>query len=152
MKRKIQIQFHENAGVRVLCVIRLYPIINTITETYMKNIYIILFLICVELYSCKIDPVGYKYNIGTFPETPVNMGDINSEYDDYNSTSPILGGTSPLCFSSNRKSEGKNFDIIYKLLDVILYKSNGKLSVVENTNGALDVYSAYSNLANAVKL
>ncbi len=58
--------------------------------------------------SCNPDNVGIdnKYNTGTFPDVPVNMSNINSEYDDYNSTSPILGNTSPLCFSSKRNSQG----------------------------------------------
>jgi hypothetical protein len=113
----------------------------------MKTIYLISVIISVILNTCIRE---YKYHIGTFPETPVNMGDINSEYDDYNSTSPILGRTGPFCFSSNRNSKGKDFDIIYKLLDVFMYKTTGKLYVAENNNGNLDVYEANANLSGAV--
>jgi Tol biopolymer transport system component len=95
---------------------------------------------------------GYKYRIGTFPETPVNMGDINSEYDDYNSTSPELGGTTPLCFSSNRNGNHKDFDIIYKLLDVYMSKSTGILEVEENTKGSLDVFAANASLNDAIRI
>jgi hypothetical protein len=120
-------------------------------ENFMKIIYLILIVICIVLNSCPLED-GYKYRIGTFPETPVNMGDINSEYDDYNSTSPELGGTAPLCFSSNRNSNHKDFDIIYKLLDVYMSKSTGILKVEENTNGNLDVVAANANLNDAIRI
>lgn len=115
----------------------------------MKSLYLILILSVTVLNSCE---PPYKYHIGTFPETPVNMEDINSEFDDYNSASPILGGTAPLCFSSNRKSAGKDFDIVYKLLDVIMSKSNGIITVEENLSANLDVYAANANLNNAISV
>lgn len=93
---------------------------------------------------------GTSYNTGSFPETPVNMEEFNSEYDDYNSTSPVLGGSSPLCFSSNRESQGENFNIVYKLLNVFHHKSDGKLEVSKNTNGNLDVYSDNAHLRLAL--
>lgn len=95
---------------------------------------------------------GYRYNTGTFPENPVNMGAINSEYDDYNSDSPVIGGSSPLCFSSNRNTRGKDFDIIYLLLDVYMSKRTGVISVDENTGINLDVYAANENLLNATSV
>jgi hypothetical protein len=114
----------------------------------MKITYLILIMIVLILNSCRIEPNGYKYNTGTFPATPVNIWD--SLYDDYNSTSPSLGGTAPLCFSSNRNSEGNNFDVVYKLLDVIMDRKDGNLHVKENTNGLLDVYAANANLYSAL--
>lgn len=103
--------------------------------------------------SCNHVNVGIdnKYNTGTFPDSPVNMGSINSEYDDYNSFSPVLGNTSPLCFSSKRNSQGKDFDIIYKLLDVIMNRSDGKLNVSENTSSNLDVFIENENIINALQ-
>jgi hypothetical protein len=112
----------------------------------MKALIILIVVIGTFVNTC-IRP--YKYHIGTFPETPVNMGNINSAYDDYNASSPILGGTSPLCFSSNRISEGKSFDIVYKLLDVIMHKTTGELFVGENNSWNLDIYSENVNLLDA---
>ena len=70
----------------------------------------------------------------TIPDTPVNLGEINSPFDDYNSASAVVGETFPLCFSSNRNSAGSNFDIVYKLIDVIASRDNGTLTVSENKN------------------
>jgi len=44
--------------------------------------------ITVAFISCL--PDSKYYNTGTFPENPVNMGEINSEFDDYNSASPVI--------------------------------------------------------------
>jgi hypothetical protein len=98
----------------------------------MKKLNLIFVLFILTLYSCPF-PERFKYNVGTFPEIPVNMGDINSIYDDYNSASPVLGGIVPLCFSSNRESNGGNFNIIYKSMNVMLERTDGKLTVTEET-------------------
>ena len=117
-----------------------------------KNTRLIIILTGIILLPYCHDPFEHRYNQGTFPDIPVNMGNINSMYDDYNSTSPILGGTAPLCFSSNRGSNGGNFDIVYKLLDVIMTRSDGKISVEENTNGNMDIATVNSNLNTAVSI
>ena len=89
----------------------------------------------------------------TFPDSPVNMVDINSVFDDYNSTTSIYGPTFPLCFSSNRNSSGRNFDIIYKLLDVYASVSDGKLTVEESpVNYLADVDIENNNLTYAIIL
>jgi hypothetical protein len=110
----------------------------------------IYFILSIIVLSCKPDPELIKYYKGTFPDNPVNMRDINSEYDDYNSDSPSIGETSPLCFSSNRNSKGQNFDIIYKLLNIGFNRVSGKLRIEENTSTNLDVYIQNENINNAL--
>jgi hypothetical protein len=112
----------------------------------MRLIYIIMLIMGTMLNTCVR---GYKYFTCTFPETPVNMVDLNSGYDDFNMSSPVLGGTSPLCFSTNRNSEGKDFDIIYKLLDVVFYKSSGELFVGEGSGVFQEASLANANLQTA---
>jgi hypothetical protein len=92
----------------------------------MKPVCLIIVFLVPIIISCN---THYKYHQGTFPEIPANMEDFNSEYDDYNSTSPDLGAKSAFYFSSNRNSEGRNFDIIYKQLDVSFNKSTGILTI-----------------------
>jgi hypothetical protein len=98
------------------------------------------------LNSCNCEN---RYHTGTFSSEPVNIQTINSEYDDYNSDIGILGGSSPLCFSSNRTSLGKDFDIVYMLFEVIMTKSDGKLFIGENTDSRGDGYAANYNLLEA---
>ena len=94
---------------------------------------------------------GYKYFTGTFPATPVNFTEINTEYDDYNSAAPTLGETFPLCFSSTRGSKGANYDIVYKLITISFSKSTGELSIEEEKNYNYDVVMSNSNLVGAVR-
>lgn len=96
----------------------------------MKNFAKILGLIVLIIStSCEKTPSGYKYEQGSLPETPVNLSDFNTEYDDYNSTAPSLGRLIPFCFSTNRNSNGNEFDIIYQPMNVNFDKTSGILKV-----------------------
>jgi hypothetical protein len=112
----------------------------------LKFLFIVCFLLII-LFSCP----GDKYNIASFSETPINLSEFDSEYDDYNSTSPTLGETFPFCFSTTRESQGANYDIVYKLMSIIFSKKDGILSIYENNQLNLDVYSENTILLNALK-
>jgi hypothetical protein len=79
--------------------------------------------------SCEKTPSGYKYERGSLPDTPVNLSDFNTEYDDFNSTAPSLGELIPFCFSTNRNSNGNEFDIIYQPMNINFDKTSGILKV-----------------------
>jgi hypothetical protein len=96
----------------------------------MQNIFKITALIgMIILISCEKTPSGYKYEQGSLPNTPVNLSAFNTEYDDFNSTAPSLGELIPFCFSTNRNSNGTEFDIIYQLMNVNFDKTSGILKV-----------------------
>jgi hypothetical protein len=96
----------------------------------MKIIFkVILLTVLIISTSCEKTPSGYKYNQGSLPENPVNLSDFNTEYDDYNSTAPSLGELIPFCFSTNRNSNGNEFDIIYMPMNVNFNKTSGILKV-----------------------
>lgn len=102
----------------------------------MKSIVIALLTVII-LIGCKPGGgINYIYTTASLPDTPVNMGSLNSAYDDYNSSSPFLGSSTPLCFSSNRYSSGKDFDIIYKLLNCTWDMRSGLLNVGEMSYSA----------------
>lgn len=86
------------------------------------------FLIIVAFASCE-QHYGYKYERGYLPETPVNLTDFNTEFDDFNSTAPSDGLLIPFCFSTNRNSNGGEFDIIYEPMNVNFDKTSGILKV-----------------------
>lgn len=115
----------------------------------MKKIITVLILISTSFLACNNEPEEID-NTPSFSETPINLGEINSVYDDYNSASPYHGGTSPLCFSTNRASIGENFDIIYKLLDVVYDPTNKNIIVEESTRDILGVSQENADLADAV--
>lgn len=96
----------------------------------MKNITKLVLLIVLFIsISCEKTLNGYKYETGTLPETPVNLSDFNTKYDDYNSTAPSLGDLIPFCFSTNRNSQGNVFDIIYQSMNVNFDKTTGILKI-----------------------
>lgn len=116
----------------------------------MRKASLIIFLLIPIIYSCdKI--IGYKYNSATISSKPVNLEFLNSEYDDYNSTSPILGETFPICFSSNRNSNGEEYDFIYKLVKFHFSKSTGEFNIEEEKNGNLDVHISNRDLNDLVR-
>ena len=64
--------------------------------------------------SCSKKEPSIKFPLGTFPDTIISLEDINSVYDDYNSSLPTtqLEGEIPLIFSSNRGSRGGQYDFV----------------------------------------
>jgi aromatic ring-cleaving dioxygenase len=72
---------------------------------------------------------GYKYDQGRFPYDPVNFEAVNSEFDDYNSTAPFIESSGYLFFSSNRNSNGGQFDIIGDHFHVYFDKDDGELTI-----------------------
>jgi hypothetical protein len=112
----------------------------------MNKIYLL--LAALIFISCPdgIHLYGYKYNQGTLPAEPINLLDVNSVYDDYNSTAPFIRDEFPLCFSSNRNSLGGQMDIIYKLMAIDFNKESGELKVYNETNNFLDVTVRHKNI------
>jgi hypothetical protein len=80
----------------------------------------------IILLSCDPETTDFQ---GKLPEDPVNLADFNSEYDDFNSTAPSLGRLIPFCFSTNRNSDGDNFDVIYQPMNINFHKTSGVLKV-----------------------
>lgn len=85
-------------------------------------------------------------------ETVVNFSAMNSQYDDYNSASPIEGDSYPLVFSSNRNSQGNNYDFIYKLAETYFNVYTGKWIIGEHTRANEDVWAANANINGALNL
>ncbi len=102
--------------------------------------------------SCKTDNNGYKYQFGTFDETPTNFAEINTPFDDYNASVPVLGETFPLVFSSNRNWDGSNFDFIYDLITIRFSKEYGTLNIFKETSTNLDVFIENQNIKDALSV
>ena len=65
------------------------------------------------------------YENGTFPDTVVNLTDLNSTFDDYNTTTTQLSGYTILVFSTNRASSGGQFDLEQGVISFIFDQTNG---------------------------
>lgn len=97
----------------------------------MRKLTTILICFClVILFSSCPDGIKKKqYYDAYFPEIPVNLIDINSEFDDFNSALPETHFGKQLIFSSNRRSSGEDFDIIGENLHATWYWETGELTV-----------------------
>jgi WD40-like Beta Propeller Repeat len=82
-------------------------------------------LISLGFNHCKKTENPIKYPKGTFPDSVINISDINSPYDDYNLALYQLGETLPIIFSSNRKSSGGQFDLEQASLSFVFDQTTG---------------------------
>lgn len=67
--------------------------------------------------------------MGFFTEEVSNLKDANSFYDDFNSDLPMIMYRHTLHFSSNRNSQGGNFDVVGESFYVNWLKTDGTLSI-----------------------
>lgn len=104
----------------------------------MKKIAFLSLAFTLILFSCNDKPVK-KYKTGHFPEIPVNMGDINSVFDDYNSDINVIYYEFLLSFSSNRNTMGNTFDFVRKTMVCAWDQENGTFLFEPGTN--IDLYS-----------
>jgi hypothetical protein len=90
----------------------------------------LIFLITVTLFltGCLWDDNDEVVEkVATISQSPTNLGALNTEYDDYNSNyNP--GEEGQIIFSSNRNSQGKDFDLVYKSLYFIEDAASGNLT------------------------
>jgi hypothetical protein len=97
---------------------------------YRSILLILIIVISLSLDSCL--PKCDDYIEGSLPEIAVNLEEFNSEYDDYNSTAVPQGAFIPFCFSTNRNSEGDNFDIVYEPMSIGLDEITEEITVLNN--------------------
>jgi WD40-like Beta Propeller Repeat. len=91
---------------------------------FVTVVFSILFIsICFT--DCKKTENPIKYPQGTFPDTVINIADINSAYDDYNIALYQIGETLPIIFSSNRKSSGGQFDLEQASISYLFDQTTG---------------------------
>lgn len=106
------------------------------------NVLAVLVLVISGFASCKKteDPIKFKY--GTFPDSAVSLTNINSEYDDYNVNLYQLNGEIYILFSSNRSSNGGQFDL-----------EQGRFAFTfDQTTGAFQYLNSVSSLGYLEKL
>ena len=75
-----------------------------------------------------IKKTHYNYN-AYFPDQAVNLSDVNSIYDDYNSVAPETHFGKRLIFSSNRHSGGADFDLVGDRFHATWDRETGELKV-----------------------
>jgi hypothetical protein len=97
----------------------------------MKALKTFAFLVLALLFTgCPILNNDYNFEYHTIVgKTPVNVEDLNTEYDDYNSDLPYPGFGMTFYFSSNRNSSGDNFDIISKNVGISYHEKDDAVDI-----------------------
>jgi hypothetical protein len=86
-----------------------------------------LLLFPMSMTHCKKTGEKIIYTEGVFPDSIINLSNINTQYDDYNITIPQFLGNSPIIFSSNRGSAGGQFDLVQGNISFAFNQMNGNL-------------------------
>jgi len=131
-----------------------------------QSIYTFNFLAALIIIVCVgcIKNNDYEFTYETIvTENPTNLENINSIYDDYNSDLPYDYAYGPgITFSSNRNTNGANFDLVFKFLvgtyhsrdDVFNFSYSStndvsdqitKLNAIESSSNELGPYSYFGN-------
>ncbi|MCX6253459.1 MAG: hypothetical protein NTV31_03160 [Bacteroidia bacterium] len=111
---------------------------------YISSIVLVFSILSISIFctNCKKSEDAIKFPKGTFPDSVMNLSNINSAYDDYNLTLNQLNGNSPVIFSSNRRSSGGQFELEQANISFVF----------DQTNGSFELLSAMTNDAFLDKL
>ncbi|TAL59389.1 MAG: hypothetical protein EPN88_17335 [Bacteroidetes bacterium] len=82
-------------------------------------------IISTCLSDCKKPENPIKFPKGTFPDSVINLTEINSTFDDYNISLYQITANYPIIFSSNRKSSGGQFDLEQANISFVFDQTNG---------------------------
>jgi hypothetical protein len=94
---------------------------------FINNIVLILSILSGSIFftGCKKSENPIKFPHGIFPDTVVNLTDMNSEYDEYCFALFNINSNLPIVFSSNRKSSGGQFDLEQASISIVFDQTNG---------------------------
>jgi hypothetical protein len=118
-------------------------------KRYSPVIYSLLILVIVSIYitGCKKKEDPIKYPQGTFPDSIFNLTGLNSAYDDYNSNIYLLKNTTAIIFSSNRNSNGGQFDLVQGNITYQFDQTTGAFSISSDLSNDT-FYATVINKAN----
>lgn len=103
-------------------------------------IWMILLIITV-CSSCVKTKYPINYTLGIVPDSVVNLEEINSIYDDYNSAGPAqINLRIPFIFSTNRYTQGKKFDLIDYDLWIIFNQTDGTFDLQSSMGSQPNTY------------
>jgi hypothetical protein len=95
-----------------------------------KILLLLISLVLLLNVGCRKEKIDMLKSDGGFPMTATNLSFFNSKYDDYNSDLPPGEyDLYPFVFSSNRNSQGKNFDLIYFTIEICYHSDDSTLSI-----------------------
>ena len=91
-------------------------------------------LVIPVLVSCKKSENPIVFEKGIFPDTLLPLTGLNSAYDDYNLNIYMLNNYLPLIFSSNRSSNGEQFDLVQGVVTYMFDQTSGDFQLQSENN------------------
>lgn len=115
-------------------------------QTYVAHLKrILLLLFALVFTACPNWQDDYEFEYTTIiADSPTNLEGINSAWDDYNSDLPYRYQGLEIYFSSNRKSEGIDFDIIRRGLFISYHEKDDVLDVSYSYTD--DTYTSFEEI------
>ena len=113
------------------------------TNRLLRNtLFVTLFVgIIAMVSSCFPTKYPINYQFGEFPDSVINLAAVNSIYDDYNSSAPaIINLQFPLVFSSNRYTQGEEYDLVDYNLFFLFDQTEGTFEL-QAYSGAYPFYN-----------
>lgn len=101
---------------------------NTYTfrsNTLLVPAVLLMILVITSSSNCGGGDIKINYQYGTFPDSIINIEGMNTEYDDYNMALPQISLDLPIIFSSNRNSNGEEFDFVTGLIFFVFNQFDG---------------------------
>ncbi len=110
----------------------------------------LLFIIFFSIAGCRKEPIKINYKLGLFPDSVIALEALNSPYNDYNVAleAGIHEGHLPLLYSSDRGSQGADFDLVHGLIEYTFGQTTGnfRLTAESRSDPFLDLLgSAFNN-------
>lgn len=100
----------------------------------MKNAPLLILLTLVLCFSIGCPWYeSYDFPDGHFPESTVNFSEVNTEYNDYNITAPEINSERLFHFSSDRNTQGADFDIVGEGITLTWNKNRGEFQCVSSS-------------------
>src|SRR6478609_1507275 len=109
----------------------------------------IFFVALLLLMSCGlIFEHKFKTYTTSFSEIPLPLSEFNTIFDDYNSALHEVGDFFPLVFSTNRGSEGRQYDFIVKFLGINFQYTRNILTIGEGNSATSETLYRLVNTVN----
>jgi len=96
--------------------------------------FVIIGLLVIAGFSqCQMEEDPILFPVGAFPDSTYNLEGLNSEYDDYNMTLYEIYGYYYVIYSSNRNSNGGQFDLVQGQISFAFDRTTGYFALTSGS-------------------
>ncbi len=89
------------------------------------------------VFGCQnndLDEIPFEPDGGWFPETPINISELNTSYDEYSSNINGVGMNIHVYYSSNVENQGAHFNIQGAILSININQQNNSMNLTRSAS------------------